>query len=64
MSALLQAIAPNPHTNLLNLYIQIANKMGFQQQKIILLHPVAHHLLANVTGFNLLTFITSICNTL
>jgi hypothetical protein len=26
-----QAIAPNPHTNLLNVYIQLANKMGFQQ---------------------------------
>jgi hypothetical protein len=28
MSAIPQAIAPNPHTNLLNVYIQIANKMG------------------------------------
>jgi hypothetical protein len=35
MSALSQAIAPNPHINLLNVYIQIANKMGFQQKKII-----------------------------
>jgi hypothetical protein len=25
-----QAIAPNPHTNLLHVHIQIANKMGFQ----------------------------------
>jgi hypothetical protein len=25
-----QAIAPNPHTNLLNVHIQIVNKMGFQ----------------------------------
>jgi hypothetical protein len=33
MSALPQAIAPNPHTNLLNVYIQIPNKMGFQQKK-------------------------------
>jgi hypothetical protein len=33
MSAPPQAIAPNPHTNLLNVYIQIANKMGFQQQQ-------------------------------
>jgi hypothetical protein len=33
MSALPQAIAPNPHTNLLNGYVQIANKMGFQQQQ-------------------------------
>jgi hypothetical protein len=24
-----QAIAPNPHTSLLNVYIQIANKMGW-----------------------------------
>jgi hypothetical protein len=31
MSALPQAIAPNPHTNLLNVYVQIANKMGFQK---------------------------------
>jgi hypothetical protein len=31
MSALPQAIAPNPHTNLLN--VQIANKMGFQQKE-------------------------------
>jgi hypothetical protein len=30
MSAPPQAIAPNPHTHLLNVYIQIANKMGFQ----------------------------------
>jgi hypothetical protein len=28
-----QAIAPNPHTNLLNVYIQIANKMGFKKFK-------------------------------
>jgi hypothetical protein len=31
MSAPPQAIAPNPNTNLLNVYIQIANKMGFQK---------------------------------
>jgi hypothetical protein len=30
MSAAPQAIAPNPHTNLLNVYIQIANKMGLK----------------------------------
>jgi hypothetical protein len=30
--ALMSAIAPNPHTNLLNVYIQIANKMGFQKK--------------------------------
>jgi hypothetical protein len=33
MSVPPQAIAPNPHTNLLNVYIQIANKMGVQQQQ-------------------------------
>jgi hypothetical protein len=32
MSVILQAIAPNPHTNLLNVYIQIANKMVFQKK--------------------------------
>jgi hypothetical protein len=31
MSAHPQAIAPSPHTNLLNVYIQITNKMGFQE---------------------------------
>jgi hypothetical protein len=34
MSAPPLATAPNPHTNSLNVYIQLANKMGFQQQKI------------------------------
>jgi hypothetical protein len=34
MSAPPKAIAPNPHTNFLNIYIQIANKMGFQQKKL------------------------------
>jgi hypothetical protein len=29
LSAPPQAIAPNPHTNFLNVYIQIVNKMGF-----------------------------------
>jgi hypothetical protein len=33
MSVAPRAIAPNPHTNLLNVYIQIANKMGFQKKK-------------------------------
>jgi hypothetical protein len=28
-----QAKASNPHANLLNVYIQLANKMGFQQRK-------------------------------
>jgi hypothetical protein len=32
-----QAIAPNPHTNLLNV-MQIANKMGFQQKKSYFVH--------------------------
>jgi hypothetical protein len=31
MSAPPQAIAPNPHANLLNVHIQIANKMGFEK---------------------------------
>jgi hypothetical protein len=30
MSALLRAIAPDPHTISPNVYIQIANKMGFK----------------------------------
>jgi hypothetical protein len=34
MSALPQATAANPHTNLPNVYIEIANKMGFQQKEI------------------------------
>jgi hypothetical protein len=33
MSAIPEAIIPNLHTNLLNVYIQIANKMGFQPKK-------------------------------
>jgi hypothetical protein len=33
MSAIPQTITLNPHTNLLNVYMQIANKMGFQQKK-------------------------------
>jgi hypothetical protein len=33
MSVPPQAIAPNPHTNLLNVYIQLANEMGFQKKK-------------------------------
>jgi hypothetical protein len=37
MSAIPRAITPNPHTNLLNvyIYIQIANKKRFQQKKIL-----------------------------
>jgi hypothetical protein len=34
MNAIPKAITPSPHTNLLNVYIQIANKMGFQPKKI------------------------------
>jgi hypothetical protein len=33
MSAIPQAITPNPHTNFLNVYVQIANKMGFQEKQ-------------------------------
>jgi hypothetical protein len=33
MSAPPQVIAPNLHTNLLNVYIQIVNKMALQQQQ-------------------------------
>jgi hypothetical protein len=29
-----QAIAPNPHINLLIVYIQIANKMGFKKRGV------------------------------
>jgi amino acid permease len=35
MSAPPQAITSNPHTNLLNVYIQIANKMRFQKKKTV-----------------------------
>jgi hypothetical protein len=33
MSVIPQAITPNPHTNLLNVYIQIANKMMYIYKK-------------------------------
>jgi hypothetical protein len=33
LSALPQAIAPNPHTNFQNVYIHFANKIGFQKKK-------------------------------
>jgi hypothetical protein len=33
MCSIPQAITPNPHTNFVNVYIQIANKVGFQQNK-------------------------------
>jgi hypothetical protein len=32
MSAIPQAITPNPHTILLHVYIQFANKMGFKRK--------------------------------
>jgi hypothetical protein len=35
MSAPPQAIGPNPHTNLLNAYIQIVNKMGFKKKLLV-----------------------------
>jgi hypothetical protein len=34
LSAPPQAIAPNPHTNLLSVYIQPVNKMGIQQKEL------------------------------
>jgi hypothetical protein len=37
MSAPPQAIAPDPHTNLLNVYIHIANKWGFNNKKVCLI---------------------------
>jgi hypothetical protein len=38
MSALPQAIATNPHTNLQNVCIQIENKIGVSQKKKFLNH--------------------------
>jgi hypothetical protein len=35
MSAIPRASTPNPHTNLLNVYIQIANKMGFKKNFLL-----------------------------
>jgi hypothetical protein len=43
----MSAITPNPHTNLLNVYIQIANKMGFQKKKS-LIHKQKLELLAEI----------------
>jgi hypothetical protein len=40
MSAIPQAITPNPHTNLLNVYIQIANTMRFQPKKKLNAYPL------------------------
>jgi hypothetical protein len=43
MSAPPQAIALNPDTNLLNVYIQIAKKWGFNKKNLdIIHHPVFH----------------------
>jgi hypothetical protein len=39
MSAIPQVITPNPHTNLLNVYIQIANKMGFKKNQQLKFRP-------------------------
>jgi hypothetical protein len=44
MSVPPEAIAPNPHTNLLNVYIQIAKKMGFQK-KIFLYKRIQERLM-------------------
>jgi hypothetical protein len=48
MSAPPQAIAPNLHTILLNVYIQIANKMGFQKNLLEMLVSVAGNTCLNV----------------
>jgi hypothetical protein len=45
MSAPPQATAPNPHTNLLNVYIQIANKRGVSKK--ILMYYTMHIPTAN-----------------
>jgi hypothetical protein len=46
MSAIVQAITPNPHTNLLNVLqianLHIANKRGFQRQQQQQ-HNIANH---------------------
>jgi hypothetical protein len=39
LSAPPQAIAPNPHTNLMNIYIQIANKMGVERKELYSVGP-------------------------
>jgi hypothetical protein len=40
MSVIPQAITPNPHTNSLNVYIQIANKMGVQPKNKKICEPI------------------------
>jgi hypothetical protein len=50
MSAIPQAIAPNSHTNLLHLYIQIANKMGFQQTKKYDVHNILNYICVASNG--------------
>jgi hypothetical protein len=49
MSASPQVIAPNLHANLLNVYIQIANKIGFQNKKLVC-QPL-FGILQELTGF-------------
>jgi hypothetical protein len=44
MSVLPQAIAPNPDTNLLNVYIQIANKMGVSNKKTDYAHSITERI--------------------
>jgi hypothetical protein len=46
-----QAIAPNPHTSLLNVYIQLANKMGFQQKQKTKQNKCLTHQLYNKLTF-------------
>jgi hypothetical protein len=62
ISALLQATAPNPHTNLLNVYIQIANKMGVKkkEKQIMTTNNVQIIYHSMVTIFLLLLFSISI----
>jgi hypothetical protein len=40
MSAIPQAITPNPHTSLLNVYVQIANKMAPAVDSQFMTHSV------------------------
>jgi hypothetical protein len=57
MSVPPQAVAPNTHTNLLNVYIQIANKMGFQKK---MLYTMPWHLESKgvlVTGMEAYRFV-------
>jgi hypothetical protein len=38
MNPIPQVITSNSHTNLLNVYIQISNKMGFQPRKYVVIN--------------------------